>query len=104
MVKYTKKRPQRRPEHPGAILQRIWLDELNYSQSHFAELLAKASPNEVKASTMRTKLSELIKGKRSMSADFAVLISKVLKTKPRMWMNLQTNLDIWEAEEKINAA
>jgi plasmid maintenance system antidote protein VapI len=37
-----------------------------------------------------------------MSADFAVLISKVLKSSPKMWMNLQVQLDIWEAEE--NAA
>jgi len=36
-----------------------------------------------------------------MSAEFAVLISKVLKTNPKMWMNLQVQLDIWEAEEKV---
>ena len=28
-------------------------------------------------------------------ADFAVLISKVLKSSPKMWMNLQIQLDIW---------
>ena len=50
---------------------------------------------------MQTKLNELINGKRSMSADFAVLISKVLNTSPRMWMNLQTNLDIWDAEQRL---
>ena len=49
---------------------------------------------------MQTKLNELINGKRAMSADFAVLIGKVLNTSPRMWMNLQTNLDIWEAKKK----
>jgi len=104
MPRYAKKRPERQPEHPGAILQRVWLDELGYSQSHFADLLVEKSPGKIKVSTMKTKLSELINGKRSMSADFAVLISLVLKTKPRMWMNLQTNLDIWEAERKIDAA
>ena len=48
---------------------------------------------------MQTKLSEIINGKRAMSAEFAVLLGLVLDTSPRMWMNLQVNLDIWEAEK-----
>ena len=104
MVTYRKKRPERRPTHPGAILKRMWLDELGYTQSDFADALVAASPKTIKKSTMQTKLNELINGKRAMSADFAVLIGKVLSTSPRMWMNLQTNLDIWEAEEKAGVA
>ena len=100
MTKYPKKRPSRRPSHPGEILKELWLDELGYSQSYFAELLAETSNGSVKKSTMQTKLNEVIGGKRAMSADFAVLISKAIKTNPRMWMNLQIQLDIWEAEEK----
>lgn len=104
MAIYTKKRPERRPTHPGAILKRMWLDELGYSQSEFADALVEANPKKIKKSTMQTKLNELINGKRAMSADFAVLIGRVLNTSPRMWMNLQTNLDIWDAEEKVGAA
>jgi addiction module HigA family antidote len=58
----------------------------------------------VKVSTMKTKLSEVIKEKRSMSADFAVLISKLLDTNPKMWMNLQTSLDLWVAEKEFDEA
>lgn len=101
MEKYQKKRPMRKPSHPGEILKNLWLDELGYSQSHFADLLVNASDSILKKSTMQTKLNEVISGKRAMSADFAVLISKVLKTSPRMWMNLQVQLDIWEAEQKV---
>lgn len=101
MAIYKKKRPTRKPSHPGEILKDLWLDELNYSQSTFAELLVEASKSAVKKSTMQTKLNEVISGKRAMSAEFAVLISKVLKTDPKMWMNLQVQLDIWEAEEKV---
>lgn len=104
MTIYLKKRPERKPTAPGTILKRMWLDELGYTQSQFAEALVKASTSTIKKTTTQTKLNELINGKRAMSADFAVLISQVLKTSPRMWMNLQTNLDIWEVEEKINAA
>lgn len=101
MANYPKNRPARRPSHPGEILKALWLDELGYTQSHFAELLVEASNTSLKKSGMQTKLNEVIKGKRSMSAEFAVLISKVLKTSPKMWMNLQVQLDIWEAEEKV---
>ena len=101
MPKYIKKRPTRRPSHPGEVLKNIWLNELEYSQSAFAEELVKVSGGRVKKTTMQTKLNEVISGKRSMSAEFAVLISRVLKTDPKMWMNLQVQLDIWLAEEKV---
>jgi addiction module HigA family antidote len=100
MENYPKKRSTRKPSHPGEILKSLWLDELGYSQSYFAELLVEASGGLSKKSTLQTKLNEVIGGKRAMSAEFAVLISKVLKSSPKMWMNLQIQLDIWEAEEK----
>ncbi len=93
---------ERRPSHPGEILKNVWLDEMEYTQSEFSELLSKATGEKVKVSTMQTKLSEVINGKRAMSAEFAVLLGQVLGTSPRMWMNLQVSLDIWEAER--NAA
>jgi addiction module HigA family antidote len=101
MARYTKKRPERRPSHPGEILKELWLDELGLTQSAFAEQLVVAAKGRVKKSTMQTKINEVVSGKRAMSAEFAVLISKVLKTDPKMWMNLQVQLDIWEAQEKV---
>jgi len=103
VASYSKKKAERKPAHPGAILKRMWLDELGYTQSDFAEALVAASPKKIKKSTMQTKLNELINEKRAMSADFAVLIGRVLNTSPRMWMSLQMNLDIWEAEDKAGA-
>lgn len=102
MAKFKRQAIERRPSHPGEVLKNIWLDELGYTQSEFSELLSKATNGKVKVSTMQTKLSEIINGKRAMSAEFAVLLGLVLDTSPRMWMNLQVNLDIWEAEK--NAA
>lgn len=99
MQKLKRQKITRKPSHPGVILKNIWLDELNYSQTEFSELLSKATGSKIKVSTMQTKLSEIINGKRAMSAEFAVLLAKVLDTSPRMWMNLQVNLDIWEAEK-----
>jgi addiction module HigA family antidote len=99
MEKIKRQRPDRRPSHPGEILKSLWLDELGHTQTAFAKILSDATAGKIKASTMQTKLSELINGKRAMSADFAVLLGQVLHTSPRMWMNLQVSLDIWEAEQ-----
>ena len=99
--KIKKERPSRKPSHPGEILKELWLDELGYSQSAFAEQLVEATKDQIKKTTMQTKLNEVISGKRAMSAEFAVLISKVLKTNPKMSMNLQVQLDIWVAEKNV---
>ena len=100
-MKLKRQNIERRPSHPGEILKALWLDELSMTQLEFAEKLSKATGGKIKVSTMQTKLSEVINGKRAMSADFAVLLGQVLDTSPRMWMNLQVNLDIWEAERDI---
>ena len=100
-MKLKRQNIERRPSHPGEILKGLWLDELSMTQLEFAEKLSKTTGGKIKVSTMQTKLSEVINGKRTMSADFAVLLGQVLDTSPRMWMNLQVNLDIWEAEVKV---
>lgn len=86
---------KRRPSHPGEILKIVWLDELGYSQKKFAEILSKASKGRSKVSSMQTKLSRLINGKISINTDFAFLLSSVLKTEPKMWINLQVKYDQW---------
>jgi addiction module HigA family antidote len=99
MEKLKRQKIERKPTHPGEILKTLWLEELGYTQSGFAELLSKATKGKVKISTMQTKLSEVINGKRAMSAEFAVLLGRVLNTNPKMWMDLQVKLDLWEAEK-----
>jgi len=99
-----RKKINRRPSSPGEVLKDIFLDANGITQKSFAEKLSKLTKNKVKASTMQTKLSEVIKEKRSMSAEFAILISKLLDTNPKMWMNLQTSLDLWIAEKEFEQA
>ena len=104
MKTIKRKKINRRPSSPGEILKDIFLDGNEITQTKFSQDLSDLTNNKIKASTMKTKLSEVIKEKRSMSAEFAVLISKLLDTNPKMWMNLQTSLDIWTAEQKFDKA
>ena len=104
MKTIKRKKLNRRPSAPGEILKDIFLDGNGITQARFAEDLSKLTNNKIKVSTMKTKLSEVIKEKRSMSAEFAVLVSKLLDTNPKMWMNLQTSLDLWIAEKEFEQA
>ena len=97
-----RKKINRRPSAPGEVLKSLYLEPNGITQSQFADDLSKLTKGRVKASTMKTKLSEVIKEKRAMSAEFSILISRLLKTDPKMWMNLQISLDLWDAEEKLN--
>jgi HTH-type transcriptional regulator/antitoxin HigA len=77
--------------HPGEILK----DELearDIKQKDFALLTG----------IPQTQLNEIIKGKRAINADIALVISKALKMDAEIWLNLQSNyeLDISKISEK----
>ena len=83
----------RKPTHPGEILLEDFLKPKGMSQ---IELAAKMGVSIQRVNT-------LINGKRDVSAETAVLLSRVLKTTPEFWMNLQTGLDLYTAEHRLAA-
>jgi addiction module HigA family antidote len=102
MASYPKRRPKISPPHPGEILLDLYLRELNITQTDFAKMLAQTIHRKgILASTMQTKVNEIINKKRSISPEFAVLISRTLKTDPKMWLNLQAAYDIWHVEQEL---
>ena len=104
MTIIKRKQITRRPSGPGEILIDIFLSVNGIAQSQFAIDLSDLTKGKVKVSTMKTKLSEVIKGKRAMSAEFAILISNILDTDPKMWMSLQISLDLWIARQELDFA
>jgi addiction module HigA family antidote len=46
------------------------------------------------------RVNTLINGKRDMTAETAVLLSRVLKTTSEFWMNLQVACDLHEARRR----
>jgi addiction module HigA family antidote len=75
------------PFHPGEILIEEFLEPMDMSQKELSIKL-KWSPR---------KLNEIIKGKRSVTAISAIDLSKVLKTTPEFWLNLQQAWDLAQA-------
>jgi addiction module HigA family antidote len=81
------------PFHPGEILLEEFLEPMNLTQSAFAEKLGWT----------KAKLNELIKGKRGITAETALDLGEALKTSPRLWMNLQTTWDLYQAQKARTA-
>jgi addiction module HigA family antidote len=79
------------PVHPGEFLKEI-LDELEISQAVFARAVG--------LSAMR--ISHVVKGKRPITAEMALLFGKAFGQTPQYWLNLQATYDLKTAEKVIN--
>ncbi|PIP93313.1 MAG: addiction module antidote protein, HigA family [Bdellovibrio sp. CG12_big_fil_rev_8_21_14_0_65_39_13] len=101
MKTLKREKMNRRPSSPGEVLGGIFLEGNNITQAQFAQDLSDLTSGRIKTSTMKTKLSEVLNDKRAISAEFAILISKLLGTNPKMWMSLQASLDLWIAEKEL---
>jgi antitoxin HigA-1 len=86
-----------RPSHPGAILSNM-LDELAADGSgEFASLTRKELARRLGVS--QRVVSDLIRERRAMTADMAIRLSRIFKTTPDIWMNLQKAVDLWDAAQ-----
>ena len=81
----------RKPTHPGEILQEEFLKPLELTQLEFAKKLG--IPIQ--------RVNEIIKGKRGVTPETAWLFSKIFGTTPEFWMNLQNNYDLYINIPKI---
>ena len=78
--------------HPGEILAKEFLQEFCISAYRLAKE-TKMPP---------TRVSEIIKGKRRITADTALRLSKFFGTTPDFWLGLQMEYDL--REEKSTKA
>jgi addiction module HigA family antidote len=84
----------RQPSHPGEILLREFLEPMRITQSRLAADLC--IPIQ--------RINTLIRGKRGVSAETALLLGSYFKTGPEFWMNLQTNHDLYKARKELPTA
>ena len=82
------------PIHPGEILRLDFLDALEISQYRLAKAM-QVPPR---------RINEIVQGKRGITADTALRLSKALGTTAAFWMNLQSRFDIETAEDAIELA
>lgn len=70
--------------HPGVILEEEFMKPLNLSQYELAKSIG--------VTPMR--ISEIVRGKRSITAETAILLSEYFKNTPTFWMNMQVHYDL----------
>ncbi len=77
----------RPPTHPGEMLLEEFLRPLSMTQSELAERIRVSYP----------RVNELVNGKRGVTPDTALRLSKLFGTTPEFWLNGQRNWDLWHA-------
>jgi len=84
----TLRQALRKPTTPGDVLQYEYLEPLNLKISDLADML----------NVHRNTISALVNNNRKLTADMAIRLAKAFDTSVEFWLNLQQNLDIWEAK------
>ena len=77
----------RPPTHPGEMLLEEFLKPLGMTQTDLADRLGVSFP----------RVNELVNGKRGVTPDTALRLSRLFGTTPEFWLNGQRNWDLWHA-------
>ena len=76
--------------HPGEILKYEFMEPLLLTEYALAKEIF----------VQQTRISEIVKGKRSITPDTALRLSRFFNTTPDLWINLQGRYDLLIAEEE----
>ena len=85
MVRVPTHRP---PTHPGEMLLEEFLEPLRITQTELAE--------RIEVSFQR--VNSLVNGRRALTPDTALRLSRVFGTTPGFWMNHQLRWDLYHAK------
>jgi len=77
--------------HPGEVLNEEFLKPLEISAYRLSKDL----------NIPQTRISEIVKGRRRITADTALRLSKYFGTTPKFWLGLQDDFDIEEEQNQI---
>ncbi|WP_223649522.1 HigA family addiction module antitoxin [Hymenobacter psoromatis] len=74
--------------HPGEVLQEKFLDELKLTAYRLAQDVG----------IPQTRLSEILKRKRRITADTALRLGRYFGNSPKFWLGLQNDYDLEEEQ------
>jgi len=77
--------------HPGEVIREDYLAPLQMSPNALAQALRVPA----------TRIHEIVKERRSITAETAVRLGKYFSTSPELWLNLQNSYDLCKAQEAI---
>ena len=79
---------KRRPTLPGVILREDYLKPRRISVSRLAAVIGCS----------RKHMSEIVNGRARLEAQLAARLARVFGTSAQFWVNLQANVDAFDAE------
>jgi len=79
------------PVHPGEVLLEDYLKPMGVSQHQLA-MSMRVPPNRIYG---------IVQGKRAITAETALRLSRAIGTSPDFWLNLQISYDLRLAEERL---
>lgn len=79
------------PVHPGEVLLEEFLEPMKISQYRLAKDI----------SVPPRRINEIVHGKRSVTADTALRLSRYFGTSERFWLNLQTGYDLEVEKDRL---
>jgi addiction module HigA family antidote len=79
------------PIHPGEILLEEFLEPLGITQYRLAKDI----------SVPGRRINEVVHGKRAITADTALRLSRYFGTSERFWLNLQSRFDLEVEKERL---
>ncbi len=82
---------KRRPTTPGEMLLEEFLKPAGITQVALA----------AKMGVPIQRVNGIISGRRSVTAETAILLSRALRTTPELWLNLQVAVDLWDAQQRM---
>jgi addiction module HigA family antidote len=83
---------KRRPTTPGKMLLEEFLEPAGITQVALA----------AKMRVPIQRVNGIISGRRAVTAETAILLSRALGTTPELWLNLQVALDLWDAHQRMS--
>ena len=82
------------PTHPGELLAEDVIPATGKSKAEIARLLGIS----------RQHLYDILKENKPVSAEVAVRLGKLFGNGPRLWLNMQTAYDVWQAEHNLDVS
>jgi antitoxin HigA-1 len=77
--------------HPGEILLEEFLQPMGITQYQLSKAI----------NVPQIRISEIVRGKRAISADTALRLGRFFGIEPQFWMNLQSRYDLEKAEDEL---
>lgn len=80
-----------KPAHPGEVLLEEFLKPWEMSQNQLADAMGVTV----------SRVNEIVRGRRGVTGDTALRLSRVTGTTPEFWLNLQSLYDLETAKDEL---